>query len=596
MKVKLGEINTTPNDFDGNRDSILTVLEEAKKENADLTVFPELAICGYLSKDLLYQKGFIQRNLEALRHIQNWSAENHGMAIVVGYASWNNGGKGKPFANMAAVVRDGMIIGTYQKHLLPFYDVFDEGRYFEPGTNLCVVNIAGKKCGITICEDVWNDKGADDYSYEDNPVGRYRKVGVEVLINISSSPFAQRKSRKRFGVLSKIPTLEPITALIYVNQLGGQDELVFDGKSCIITRNSSFVTEAPGRKVGGGIESQKIAPARALENISGWPLNDFDRPYEDIYKAIILGLSDYVKKSGFKKVVLGSSGGVDSALVAALAAHAVGPKNVHCIMMPGPHSSEGSVKDAQKLHRNLGCVEHTVPIRAEEELGHINQQIKLKSPYDPIADENIQARLRGLTVMHFSNAYGALPLSTGNKTELAVGYCTLYGDMNGGFNPIGDLYKLQVYQVADFINEYYNAGKYTPVIPKEILQKAPSAELAPDQTDEKSLLPYEILDFIAMAYLEYYIDDFQEFFNWVVFGTLQEKYPVLASWENPFVKVRLWVDEKGSEEEFYKIIRRIDAVEFKRRQAAPCIKLSKVSFGTGRRLPIVQKLRDIPHA
>lgn len=580
MQIFIGEINTTPGDFEGNFNNILEGLDKARECSADLAVFPEMATCGYLVKDMLYQKGFIEKNLEIVDRIAAASKANPRVTIVLGYVDKNYSGRGKPFKNMAAVIRDGMVIAQYQKRLLPFYDVFDEGRYFEPGDKPCVVEIAGHRCGISICEDIWNDKAVDDYNYDVDPVDDYRKLKVDTLINISASPYVQGKPAIREQMLRKIA--RSFDTLVYVNQTGGQDELVFDGRSTIASKHG-FISRSFQPVV-----TPKVFYGESAYNILDTEdKNDLlllgggrEKELDQLYVALIIGLQDYVKKSGFKEVVLGSSGGIDSAVTAALACRALGPENVHCIMMPGPHSSVGSVSHAQELHKLLGCYEYKIPIEADDTLVHLNGELSKSDSakelaarnYNNVADENIQARLRGLTIMHFSNAFGVLPLATGNKTELALGYCTLYGDMNGGFNVIGDLYKKQVYQIAKYLN------KQQPTIPLQIIEKAPSAELKPDQEDEKVLMPYLQLDLITKAFIEEHISTYKDFCLWVKGGV--KNYPMEGS-----------VDLQGVQDKYDEMIHRIINNEFKRRQACPCVKVSKVAFGIGRRLPIVQGSR-----
>jgi NAD+ synthetase len=586
MKIGLGQINTTPNDFEGNVEKILAAMEKAAAENTHLLVFPELSICGYLCKDLFYRKGFIEKNLQALTQIVNISKKIPGLTTIVGYVGKNNKGTGKPFTNMAAAIRNGSIVARYQKRLLPFYDVFDEGRYFEPGSQPCVIKVpigsAGgfRKCAITICEDIWNDKGQDDYFYVDNPVG---EVEYDVLINISSSPYALNKPTKRFRMLSRISETNKCL-LVYVNQIGGQDELVFDGNSCIFNRGS-FTASVSDE----GLE--------IYDNV--FDLTDTRpvfSPIEEIHRAVLLGLKDYTQKAGFQQVVLGSSGGIDSALVAALACEALGPENVHCIKMPSKHSSHGSLVDAEQLHKNLGCHDYTIPIDHKTYMSRIlNEQTVedwtkhplFKQKRNPVAEENVQARMRGNIIMYYSNAFGLLALSTGNKTELALGYCTLYGDMSGGFNPIGDLYKDQVYALARHINTKANRE----LVPEAIITKPPSAELAPGQTDENSLLPYPILNLIVRCFIEHHISSFDDFKNQHAFDGDIYKFSS-KRYFNGFYDDRLVMDDVGevSRGEYNKMIRRIDLMEFKRRQATPCIKISNVAFGTGRRLPIIQTI------
>lgn len=562
MKVTLAQINTTPNDFEGNFNKITTGILNGKADGADVVVFPELSIPGYLVKDLVYGHNFVEKNLMYLNKIAEYSKKYNNLNVVVGYIDNNTTGVGKPFKNMAAVIKNGNIIATYQKQLLPFYDVFDESRYFEAGKDLCVVDINGTKVGLLICEDLWNDKGQDDYLYKNNPVERYREAGIKTIISINSSPYAKNKPEFRSNMLGKIAEDGNMT-IIYVNQIGGNDELVFDGQSCVVHSCFRRFKIANRFKNLGEDEFVTVDIDKTKDNSA-----DLNNGYRDHLKMTILGLKDYIKKSGFKQVVLGSSGGIDSAVVAALASLAIGPENVNCIMMPSIYSSEGSVKDAKELHKNLGCKEYLVPIDHERFLNPIIDAFGFKSlpyiekngNYNKVADENIQARMRGQIVMHYSNATGALALTTGNKTELAVGYFTIGGDGLGGFNPIGDLHKMEVYEIARQINELYGRE----VIPLAIINKAPSAELAPGQTDEASLLPYPILDRICELYIEEYITTHDEF-------------------------VKVYKDHVVSEKDYNRIARLIYVTEFKRRIVPPCTKLRKIAFGTGRRYPIVKK-------
>jgi NAD+ synthase (glutamine-hydrolysing) len=591
MLVSLCQINTTPNDFAGNFSKItsgIALAHEGQKPN--LIIFPELTIPGYSVKDLVYTNDFVETNLNYLHKLCDVTKDLTS-TIVVGYIGKNTKGSGKPFTNMAAVIHNGHVVATYQKHLLPFYDVFDEGRYFEPGNDLTVFEVEGVKFGITICEDCWNDKDQDNYSYKDNPIQGYRNLGITDIINLSSSPYALDKPIARNIMLEKISGDGNLN-IYYCNQYGGQDELVFDGKSSVYKKGR--LVEIARTDLNPRVGSSKIVVVNHNTQIGGGWFDFYNEVKNDHYKMTLLGLHDYIVKSGFKEVVLGSSGGIDSAVVAALAAEAIGPQNVNCIMMPSIYSSGGSVDDAKKLHANLGCKEHLVPIRHEDLMHHINtclgfeeahvgfntEKDEVETTYTPkisyntVADENLQARMRGQIVMHFSNATGALPLTTGNKTEMAVGYCTLYGDMNGGFNPIGDMYKMQVYDIARKINAI--AGK--EVIPQAIIDKAPSAELRPGQTDEASLLPYPILDRIVQVYIEHKVTDFDKFVHLIATKSLFDNVHILR-----------WAENREEALAGYtKIKRLIYNAEFKRRQAAPTIKLSRVAFGTGRRIPIVK--------
>lgn len=567
MKAYLAEVNTTPGDFEINYLRICHEIQIANKyDDVDVIVFPELTICGYLTRDLLYLDGFINNNIKYLKKITEFGVIRSNLTIIVGYADRNYKEYGKPFRNMAAVIRGGVVIATYQKQLLPFYDVFDEPRYYEPGQELCKINIAGKNCGITICEDLWNDKGQDDYYYVNNPVERYLRSGVDVIINLSASPYYCGKVKQRADMAKAVTrgglpghSYEAST-LIYVNQIGGQDELVFDGNS-IVANNGKII------HMGGGIvdtDSRELSDnAERTVMASG--------TIEELINNIIRGLYDYVTKTGHEDVVINSSGGVDSAVVIALAVETFGAHHVHCIMMPSKYSSKESVADAKALHAKFNVNEYEVKIDHDPILSAVRHSFKPNYPHKsslhefcaldfeerPVAEENIQARMRGLMgAMFFSNAFGAMPLTTGNKTELALGYCTLYGDMSGGFNPIGDLYKDQVVEIGKFLG-----------VPKEILNKAPSAELRPDQVDETSLLPYKWLNSIVRAFIEDYVSDYNCWLKWD--GRINMLNPEVT------------------DDEYYRMIKLIKLNEFKRRQAAPCVKVSKVAFGMGRRMPLV---------
>lgn len=554
MKILIAQINPTPGDFARNHKQISAGIAEADKENCDLAIFPEMAIPGYLVRDLMYNHDFCAENLEQLRKIQEQTAYvARDLTVVVGYVEKNTTGRGKPFFNSAAVIRNGVVIANYRKQLLPFYDVFDEGRYFEPGTDPCIVEVAGNRFGLGICEDLFAlDKGDTALKYAHNPIDVYgNDCG---LIVISCSPFTEGKKQKRFDLLAEAAE-NRFAPVIYANIKGGQDELVFDGDSTIIDASYYYNAGLDDYFLYDSV-ADYTEPSR-VHTTAVVPRPD---TIDDKYQMLILGLRDYIRKTNhFSNVVVGSSGGIDSAVTLAIACAALGPKYVDAIMMPGPYSSPESVTDAEALHANLGCREHLIPIKANELKDHINSYIDKSFPgkaHNTIAEENIQARLRGLIVMHFANSFGSIALSTGNKTELALGYCTLYGDMNGGFNVLGDLYKGEVYTLAKHINTINDQE----IIPSAIIDKAPSAELKEDQWDEDTLLPYPILDEIVKTYIENYITSYDEF----IVHSLR----------------------KCDKPDYDRIIELIRGAEFKRRQAAPCIKLHEVAFGTGRRIPI----------
>ena len=572
MKFLMGQINPTPCDFTGNLKQILKGISIAAEDDCKLAVFPELCICGYLTQDLMYDNAFIDKNYETIQRIKEYSKSFPDLRIVVGYIDRNTTGVGKPFKNVAIVILDGFIIAQYTKQLLPFYDVFDEGRYFEAGNETTVFNIDGRKFGLTICEDIWNDKEQEELSYTNDPLSQYRSLNVDCLINISSSPYSQGKPFLRHKMLERVCKFFP-DGIIYVNQVGGQDELVFDGRSSYVKAN-----QFQGRSLMDEhyVLYQEDNSDPFYEVLS----MDCEKPEiegsstarqrtEFLKDMLVMGLRDYIKKCGFKEVVIGSSGGIDSAIVACLAAEAIGAENVHCIMMPSVHSSDHSVNDAMELHQNIGCKEYNVPIEHLSVVGNLVDKFGLavesadegdKPNYNTVADENIQARIRGSYVMWFSNACGALTLTTGNKSELAIGYATLYGDMCGGYAPISDLYKGQVYEISRLF--------YANWIPENILNKAPSAELAEGQFDANELPDYDVLDVIIKAYVEDSVHTLLAFGRWL------KKNGISNFSVDP--------------EEYYKMILRIDSNEFKRRQYAPGTKLSKKAFGTGRRIPIVK--------
>ena len=583
MRVCLAQINTTPGDFAGNFDRIEAGIRAAQSGGCDVVVFPELAIPGYLSQDLMYHEQYVQENRRVLADVMRLSGQPafQDLCIVVGYIERNEG-PGKPFYNAAAVIQAGRQTVTHRKILLPFYDVFDEQRYFEAGTALTILSLKGRTVGIAICEDLWNDKGEAGYPLRNNPLAQYRAAGVEVLLSLNSSPFVHDKLAQRHVAIAE--NLGDMT-LVYVNQWGGQDELVFDGQSFVVQGQSVLYQSQEVHSdefaiidCAASSTATKVSPAQSAAK---------RQPVQvDLYDLLVLSVRDYVQKSGFEHLVLASSGGIDSALVAQIACDAVGPKQVHAVRMPSVWSSSGAGRDAIALHAALGCWDYEVPIAHLELVSSLNQQFSSQTDpenlvtqvfaghrYSTVADQNIQARLRDLYVMHFSNAFGAMPLSTGNKTESACGYYTHF-DMNFSFAPLKDLYKWQVFALAT------EGGR----IPAEIIVKPPSAELAPDQTDEASLLPYAMLDPLVQAYIEDYVNEFDAFKTWVARAAEEDRQISMDP-----DRLHGWLGERGASTRYQSLIKLIASMEYKRRQTCPGPKVSKVAFGMGRRIPIVKK-------
>lgn len=585
MRVCLGQINTTPGDFAGNAEAICRGIDVASQQDCDVIVFPELTIPGYLSQDLIYHSEFIDRNLQMLAEICAYTASMPSrLNVVVGYIDRNQG-LGKPFFNMAAVLCQGQVKGTYAKQLLPFYDVFDELRYFQPGVNLLCLEIAGCSVGITICEDLWNDKDSDDYNYDRNPLRQYREAGVDVILSLNSSPYVHDKCWQRLKVISS--ATEPGLTVVYVNQRGGQDELVFDGQSFIV-RDGNLLHLATGvYEDSFDVIDLATAPIQLEGVYQSHQKAELVRRTASLYDLLVLGLRDYAQKSGFSQLVLASSGGVDSAVVCQIACDALGANNVHAIRMPSIFSSRHSIDDAVELHTRLGCWDYEVEVEHESVVSMLNKQFNSHSgdadnlvtaklaagKYSQVADENIQARIRDVYLMHFSNAFGAMPLSTGNKTESACGYYTHF-DMNFSYAPIKDLFKFQVMDIA----------RESLRIPDNIWRKPPSAELAPGQIDEVSLLSYAILDPIVQAYIEDYVSTFSRFKDWV---SRRIEESTLISMELSVLQD--WISKPLALADFDRIVSLMGRMEYKRRQTCPGTKVSKVAFGTGRRIPIVEK-------
>jgi len=546
MKVAIGQINPVIGDFSGNRSRMIRLAAEAKRGGADLLVLPEMSLCGYPPMDLLDYDSFVRENLKSLRELQRETPR--GLAVAVGYIDRNRNNTGRPFSNVVSILLDGEILFTQEKTLLPSYDVFDETRYFEPARSRRVWAYRGERIGIAICEDIWwESEPAPGTRYPLDPVKDLLDAGASLILAPSASPFSHGKAEIRRRLVSGIGESSGVP-VVYVNTVGGNDSLIFDGRS--------FVTDSAGRTIHvcRGFE-EDFAVVDLSAPHSPVPLET--EKYDSLERALVLGIRDYLSKCGFSRVHLGLSGGIDSALVAVLAARAAGPENVMGFALPSRYSSEGSKIDAQALADKLGIGYEVLPIEDvfAANLAALTPYFGGKEP--DLTEENLQARIRGTLLMGYSNKWNSLLLTTGNKSELAPGYCTLYGDMCGGLAVIGDLFKTEVYDLCRFIN------RRAPLIPESILLKPPSAELRPNQTDQDSLPPYDLLDAILERYL--------------VRNRSREEL------------VEEGFDPKVVED----VIRLVGRSEYKRRQAPPVLKVSARAFGTGRRMPIARALFEL---
>lgn len=541
MKVALAQLNTTVGDLAGNEARIRAAYERGVAAGANLVLVPELATTGYPPRDLLLRSRFIPDNLALLDRL---AAATGDTALLVGYVGRNDVRPGRDATNSIALLRQGRILATRHKTLLPTYDVFDEDRYFEAATSNAPVPFDEAQLGLTICEDLWNDEDFwPDRRYRRNPAVELAQAGATVLCNISASPWHLGKNRVRHAMLASLAakTRRP---LLYCNLVGGNDELVFDG--------GSLAFDAQGRLLARGAafaEDFLLIDLPHAAPIESTPLPD----EEKLHRALVLGLRDYLHKCGFRSAVLGLSGGIDSAVTACLAAEALGPENVHGISLPSQFSSTGSLDDARLLAAALGIRYDVIPIQTGFEALKTSLAPVFAGRAEDLTEENIQARLRGVILMALSNKFGALLLTTGNKSEMAVGYCTLYGDMCGGLAVISDVPKTMVYRLARRIN------RAREIIPTASITKPPSAELRPNQTDQDSLPPYDVLDAILEAY--------------VVEGRAPHEI-VASGFDAATVR---------------RVITLIDRSEYKRRQAAPGLKVTSKAFGVGRRMPIAQR-------
>ena len=546
MKIALAQINPTVGDFTGNLEKIIAASRRAAALGARLAVFSELAICGYPPADFLEKPSFLARCRTAVNEL---TAATSGLscAVAAGVALPAPPDAGKPAVNAAVLVDGGQLLLEQHKRLLPFYDVFDEQRYFSPAQSQRVVELDGVRLAITICEDAWNDKNFwPRRLYSDDPIEELMRQNPAIHINLSSSPFWHSKREIRREMLAAMVRRDRVPVLM-CNQVGGNDSLIFDG--------SSLALNARGELIG-----QAASFEEDLLLVDPFNASPIREPQADdteaAYRALVLGTRDYVRKCGFRKVLVALSGGIDSAVVAAIAKEALGPENVIGVGMPSPYSSAGSIDDSRKLAANLGIRFEIIPISGlfkeyTEALGPLFTGLE-----PDITEENIQSRIRGTLLMALSNKFSALVLTTGNKSEMAVGYCTLYGDMVGALAVIGDLVKTRVYAVSNWLNREHE------VIPQSILEKPPSAELRPDQRDTDSLPPYEVLDPIIEAYVEQY------------------KTPecIANAHELPLDLVQ-------------QVVHLVERSEYKRQQAAPVLKVTSKSFGMGRRFPIAVKVQ-----
>ena len=574
LRLAMAQINTTVGDLEGNTAKVLEYIRKAHEQQADIVVFPEMAIPGYPPEDLLFKPSFIRSNIEKMHEVV---ANSQGITVVVGFVDSQG-----DIYNAAAVAHDGQLVGVYHKMYLPNYGIFDEDRYFKAGSQCPVFVVNGIHIGVNICEDIW---------YALGPAAVQREAGAEIIININGSPYHAGKLGFRERMVATRASDNEVY-VSYTNLVGGQDELVFDGGSVVFDQGGELVARGkqfeedlvvvdldmdaifrhrlrdprPRKErpilsaigVSQVVHVSEHTPAGPKTKLDGCIAKPLD-PLAETYSALVLGTGDYVRKSGFRKVVIGLSGGIDSSLTATIAADALGSENVLCVAMPSRYSSEGSLLDAQALTKNLGIELMTIPIEeAFEAMLHMLSGPFRDSPPN-VAEENIQTRIRGNILMALSNKFGWLVLTTGNKSEMATGYATLYGDMAGGFAVIKDVPKTLVYQLARHRNEH---GSPRNAIPQSVIEKAPSAELKPDQTDQDTLPPYDLLDGILKAYVEE---------------------------DRSYADI---VDMGFDSETVLRVIAMVDRNEYKRRQAPPGVKITPRAFGRDRRLPIVNRYRQ----
>lgn len=547
MKIALAQLNYHIGNFESNTEKIISAIEKSKKENVDLVVFSELAICGYPPKDLLERKDFIERTQDALQKVAEACTD---IAAVVGGPSINPNTKGKNLYNSAFFISNGKVESIHNKTLLPNYDIFDEYRYFEPNTEFSLVEYKGKKIAITVCEDLWEKQPTDNNFakselYTISPMEELNKLNPDFVVNIAASPFSYNQKDLRTNIL-KSNTERYNLPIIYVNQIGAHTELIFDGDSMVLNSKGDVACRLKYFE-----EDYQVVDMNEIENKA---LESAEVDYiEKIHDALVLGLKDYFGKMGFKQATLGLSGGIDSAVTVVLAERALGKENVRVLLMPSEFSSDHSIKDAVDLAENLG-IEYEI-VNIQEIFSEFQKALKPSFgdlPFN-VAEENIQARIRGTLVMGLSNKFGHILLNTSNKSEAAVGYGTLYGDMNGGLSVLGDVYKTDVFKMAWFMN------KDKEIIPVNTIVKPPSAELRPDQKDSDSLPDYDVLDGILYRYIE---------------KNMSSKEIIADGFEKQTVE---------------KAIRLVNMNEYKRFQTPPILRVSSKAFGFGRKIPLVAK-------
>ena len=546
MKIALGQINPTVGDFSGNANKIIDFSRRAREAGAGLILFPELSVCGYPPRDLVERPTFVAKNRESVDRI---AAETKGIAVICGLVTPAQADTGKSVMNSAALLQDGKLAFLQSKMLLPTYDVFDEMRNFAPARHQELFDFCGNRMALTICEDAWNDKHFwNKRLYGFDPVEALVRAGGNFVLNISASPFWLGKRELRRDMLATIARNDNVP-VVMVNQVGGNDSLLFDGSSVVFDREGNIIAQ------GKSFEEDIVYFDSAT--LTGEMHEQIEGEEASAYAALVLGTRDYVRKCGFKKVIIALSGGIDSALTAAIATDAMGPENVLGVGMPGPYSSKGSIDDARALAQNLGIRFELLSITEIcKSYLHVLKDVFAGLKED-VTEENIQARARGSLLMALSNKFNAIVLSTGNKSEIAVGYCTLYGDMVGGLAVISDVPKTMVYRISRYVNSR------RLVIPESTLEKPPSAELRPNQKDSDSLPPYDVLD----AILEDYVEDMHS----------AEQIAKDRGFDLALI---------------HRVMRMVDRAEYKRQQAAPGIKISAKAFGYGRRFPIAAKSED----